>query len=129
MHAQGPFDVKLVPMPPDPGIAGTALGRMSLDKRYHGELDATAQGQMLASSSSVKGSAGYVAMEQVSGTLSGRTGTFVLQHTGTMNRGAPSLSVTVVPDSGTGQLVGLTGTLDIVIVDGKHSYNFEYTLP
>ena len=128
-RATGPFDVKLNPMAPDVGIEGTTIGRMSLDKQFRGDLDATSKGQMLASSSSVKGSAGYVAMEQVTGTLKGRTGTFVLQHSGTMNRGAPTLSVSVVPDSGTGQLVGLAGTLDIIIADGKHSYVFEYTLP
>jgi hypothetical protein len=116
-------------MAPDVGTEGTTIGRMSLDKQFRGELDATSKGQMLASSSSVKGSAGYVAMEQVTGALKGRTGAFVLQHTGIMNRGTPTLSVSVVPDSGTGQLVGLAGTMDIIIAEGKHSYVFEYTLP
>ena len=101
---------------------------MLLDKQFHGDLEATSQGQMLAFSSAVKGSAGYVAIEQVSGTLHGRQGTFVLQHNGTMSRGEPRLTITVVPDSGTGELAGLAGTMTIEIVDGKHSYGFEHTL-
>jgi hypothetical protein len=101
---------------------------MTLDKQFHGELEGTSKGVMLAVSTSVEGSAGYVAMEQVSGTLNGRGGTFALQHSGTMTRGVPQLSVTVVPDSGTGQLVGLSGRMTIQIADGKHSYDFEYTL-
>jgi hypothetical protein len=101
---------------------------MTIDKQFHGDLEATSKGEMLAAGTAVKGSAGYVAMEKVTGTLKGRTGTFVLQHTGTMNRGEPQLSVTVVPDSGTGQLAGLTGKMAINIADGKHSYEFEYTL-
>lgn len=122
-HANGLFDVKLEPQAGDPTV-----GRMSIDKQFHGDLEATSQGQMLAISTDVKGSAGYVAMERVTGTLQGRTGTFALQHSGTMTRGVPELLITVVPDSGTGQLVGLTGKLMINIVDGKHSYEFEYTL-
>ena len=121
--------MKLTPMPPDDPAETASVGRMSIDKQFHGDLEAHSKGQMLAFSSSVKGSAGYVAMERVTGTLHGRTGSFVLQHTGTMTRGTPSLSVTVVPDSGTDQLVGLTGKMEIIIADGKHSYNFEYTLP
>jgi hypothetical protein len=102
---------------------------MALDKRYHGDLDATGLGQMLATRTPVEGSAGYVALERVSGTLGGRRGAFNLQHSGTMTRGAPTLSITVVPDSGSEELTGLAGTLKITIVDGKHSYDFEYTLP
>jgi len=102
---------------------------MTIDKQFHGDLEATSKGQMLAFSTEVKGSAGYVAMEQVNGTLRGRNGTFVLQHSGTMTRGAPQLIVTVVPDSGTGELTGLTGKMNIIIADGKHSYEFDYTLP
>jgi hypothetical protein len=128
-RATGSFDVKLNPMAPDAGIEGTSIGRLSIDKQYRGDLVATSKGQMIASSSTVKGSAGYVAMEHVTGTLQGRPGTFVLQHSGTMNRGAPTLSVSVVPDSGTDQLVGLAGALDIIIADGKHSYVLEYVLP
>ncbi len=105
------------------------LGQMSLDKQYHGDLEGASKGQMLTAGTDVKGSAGYVAMERFTGTLNGRKGSFVLQHTGTMNRGALQLSVTVVPDSGTGELVGLTGKMAIIIADGKHSYDFEYTLP
>jgi Protein of unknown function (DUF3224) len=101
---------------------------MSIDKKFHGDLEATSKGEMLTAVTQVKGSAGYVAIERVSGTLHGRSGTFVLQHTGTATRGAHQLSVTVVPDSGTGQLVGLAGTMTIHNADGKHSYDFEYTL-
>lgn len=129
-HASGPFDVKVTPQKPDnPPAEAANLGRMSLDKQFHGDLEATSQGEMLSAMSEVKGSAGYVAMERVKGTLHCRKGTFVLQHTGTMNRGVPSLSVTVVPDSGTGELVGLSGSMKIIIEQGKHSYEFEYTLP
>ena len=101
---------------------------MALDKQFNGDLEGTSKGQMLAVSTDVQGSAGYVAMERVSGALHGLKGTFALQHTGTMTRGTPQLSITVVPDSGTGELVGLAGTMTINIVDGKHLYEFEYTL-
>jgi hypothetical protein len=125
--ASGPFEVKMTPQPPDEATGGAAIGRMALDKQYHGDLEATSQGQMLAMRTSVPGSAGYVAMEVVSGALQGRAGTFVLLHTGLMDRGAPQLSIVVVPDSGTGQLAGLAGKLTIVIAEEKHSYDFEYT--
>jgi len=128
-HATGTFDVKLTPMPFDdkPGDAG--LGRMLIDKQFHGDLEGTSRGQMLSAGTGAKGSSGgYVGMERVSGKLNGREGSFVLQHSGTMTRGTPQLSVTVVPDSGTGQLVGLAGTMTIKIDNGKHSYDFEYTL-
>ena len=126
-HASGPFEVKLAPQDDK---TDASLGRMSIDKQFHGDLVATSKGQMLSATTSVKGSAGYVAIEKVSGTLHGRSGSFVLQHSGTMTRGAPQLSVTVVPDSGTGQLAGLTGKMTInIAADGKHSYEFEYTLP
>jgi hypothetical protein len=127
-HASGPFDVKLNPQPQEDHVGDATIGRLSLDKRYHGDLEATSMGQMLAAQTEVKGSAGYVAIERVSGTLHGRNGTFALQHTGTMTRGAPHLSVTVVPDSGTGQLQGLAGRMMINITDGKHSYEFDYQL-
>lgn len=127
-HASGTFEVKLTPQAPDDKTEESPLARMSIDKQFHGDLEASSKGQMLAAGTSVKGSAGYVAIERVSGTLKGRTGTFVLQHSGTMTRGTPQLSVTVVPDSGTGQLVGLTGKMAIIIADGKHSYDFEYTI-
>ncbi|HEX4962157.1 MAG TPA: DUF3224 domain-containing protein [Thermoanaerobaculia bacterium] len=126
--ASGTFEVKLTPQAPSGESAGPAVGRMTLDKQFHGDLEATSKAEMLAFGTSVKGSAGYVAMEQVTGTLHGRTGTFALQHSGTMTRGVGELSVTVVPDSGTGDLVGLSGRMEIQIADGKHSYVFEYTL-
>ena len=125
-HATGTFDVKLTPQTTDGQDA--ALGRMSIDKQFHGDIEGTSKGEMLTGMTSVKGSAGYVAMEKVSGTLQGRHGTFILQHSATMDRGAPQLSVTVVPDSGTEELVGLSGKLTIKIADGKHSFEFEYAL-
>jgi hypothetical protein len=126
-HAIGTFEVKLAPQTDEKSDA--ALGRMTIDKQFHGDLEGTSKGQMLTGMTEVKGSAGYVAIEKVSGTLKGRTGTFILQHTGTMNRGVPQLTITVVPDSGTGQLAGLTGNFTVKIDEGKHSYEFEYTLP
>ncbi|HEY2294963.1 MAG TPA: DUF3224 domain-containing protein [Thermoanaerobaculia bacterium] len=127
-HARGTFEVKLTPQADgDAGAAG--LARMILDKRFHGDLEATSQGQMLSAGTAVQGSAGYVALERVSGSLQGRAGTFVLQHHGLMDRGTPRLTITVVPDSGTGELAGLAGTMGITIADGKHSYDFEHTLP
>ena len=125
-RASGTFEVKVVPQ--DDKSEDATLGRMILDKQFHGDLEGTSKGQMLTAGSAVQGSAGYVAIEKVSGTLHGRKGTFVLQHSGTMTRGTPQLTITVVPDSGTGQLVGLAGKMDIIIADGKHSYEFEYTL-
>jgi hypothetical protein len=130
MTASGPFDVKMNPDPSyETADGGIVLGRLSLAKEFHGALDATSVVQMLSAGTAVKGSAGYVAIELVAGQLDGRAGTFVLQHSGTMNRGEASLTVSVVPDSGTGALVGLAGTMAIDIVDGKHSYRFDYTLP
>jgi len=108
--------------------AKTAIGRMSLDKVYSGQLDGASHGEFLSAMGHEKGSAGYVAIEQVTGTLDGKLGTFVLMHTGVMTRGAPELKVMVVPDSGTGELVGLSGTLKIDIVEGKHHYEFSYDL-
>lgn len=130
-HARGPFDVSLTPQPPDNPVAGRAgLGRMSIDKRFHGDLDATSAGEMIAARTATEGSAGYVAMERVNGALLGRRGTFVLQHNATMTRGAPYLNIVVVPDSGTDDLIGLTGSMTIVIAEGgKHSYDFEFELP
>jgi hypothetical protein len=126
---RGTFEVKLVPLPPQDASDGEPLSRMSITKQFHGDLEATSKGEMLAAGTKVKGSAGYVAIERVSGVLGDRTGTFVLQHNGTMNRGEPQLMIIVVPDSGTGQLEGLTGRMAIEVVAGKHSYEFEYTLP
>ena len=127
IHATGPFDVKVTPQ--DDNSDDPLLSRMVLDKTYHGDLDATARGQMLAAGTAVKGSGAYVAIEKVSGTLQGRSGTFILQHMGTMAQNAPQLTINVVPDSGTGDLIGLSGEMTIMISpDGKHSYDFEYTL-
>lgn len=126
-RASGTFDVKLTPQANEPA-EDADLGRMLIDKQFHGDLAATSKGQMLSAMTAVKGSAGYVAIEKVSGALHGRTGSFVLQHSGTMTRGTPGLSITVVPDSGTNQLAGLTGKMTINIVEGKHFYEFEYTL-
>jgi hypothetical protein len=126
--AKGTFDVKLTPQAMEEKTDGAPLGRMSIDKQFHGDLEATSKGEMLTAGTVVKGSAGYVAIERVSGTLDGRIGTFVLQHNGVMTRGAPQLTITVVPDSGTGELAGLAGKMTINIVDGKHLYEFEYTL-
>ncbi len=125
-HAKGTFEVRLAPLATE---SDPALGRMSIDKQLHGDLEGSTKGEMLSFMSGVKGSAGYVAMEKVTATLVERKGTFVLQHSATMTRGVPALSVTVVPDSGTDELVGLTGKFDIIITDGKHSYDFEYSLP
>lgn len=128
-RATGPFDVKVTPQPADDYADGATLGRLTLDKSFHGDLEATSRGQMLTGMSSVKGSAGYVAIERVTGTLGGRRGSFILQHTGTMDRGTPQLVITVVPDSGTDELAGLRGTMTIDIAPGgAHSYGFDYTL-
>ena len=127
-HASGEFEVKMTPQPADEKSASTAVGRFTLAKLFRGDLEGTSKGEMLAVMAA-EGSAGYVAMEQVTGTLNGRAGKFALQHSGTMTRGAPQLSVTVVPDSGTDQLKGLAGKMAIKIDGGKHSYEFEYTLP
>jgi len=127
-HAAGLFDVKVEPHT-DAKAPSPLLGRMSLDKAYHGDLEATGRGQMLTAGTAVKGSAGYVAMELVTGTLQGRTGSFTLQHSGTMAHGAFQLTVTVVPDSGTEGLTGISGKMAITITGGKHLYEFEYVLP
>jgi Protein of unknown function (DUF3224) len=127
-RATGTFEVKLNPQKLADSAADSTLGRLSIDKQFHGDLEAVSKGEMLSAGTSIKGSAGYVAIERVSGTLQGRSGAFALQHSGTMTRGAAQLSVTVVPDSGTGQLAGLAGQMTINIVDGKHFYDFEYTI-
>jgi hypothetical protein len=128
MNAKGPFEVKLVPQKADhPHAEASGHGRMSMAKEFHGDLEATSHGEMLSVMTDTKGSAGYVAIEKVTGSLGGRTGSFVLQHSGTMNRGAPHLAIAVVPDSGTDDLAGLSGSVKIVITpDGKHSYEMEY---
>ena len=130
MHfAKGGFTVKLVPLTFEGATETDALARMSIDKTFTGDLIATSKGQMLSASTTTTGSAGYVAIERVEGCLQGRTGSFVLQHTGTMNRGEPTLSISVVPDSGSGELTGLAGSFKIIRADGKHSYELSYSLP
>jgi len=124
-HATGTFEVKITPQTPK----DAPVGRSAVDKAFQGDLKGTSQAEMLSAFSPIKGSAGYVAIERVTGTLQGRRGTFLLQHSGTMTRGTQQLSITVVPDSGTEQLTGLTGSMTIKIADGKHSYDFAYSLP
>ncbi|MCB9846880.1 MAG: DUF3224 domain-containing protein [Phycisphaeraceae bacterium] len=124
--ATGPFEVNLAPQADPAGVGDPSIGRLSLDKRFHGDLDARSRGQMLGVRTAIGGSAGYVAMELVEGTLAGKSGAFVLQHSSTMDRGTPTQSITVVPDSGTGGLEGLAGSMTIDITDGGHFYRFEY---
>jgi len=126
MKIRGEFDVKMTPQPAE-DVAGP-MGRFLLDKQYRGDLAGASRGQMVAFRSATDGSAGYVAMEQVTGTLAGRSGTFVLQHSSTMTRGVPTQSIAVVPDSGTGELAGLSGSMTIDIVGGKHFYEFAYEI-
>lgn len=128
MRAEGTFDVKLTPQPADAYFDAVSLGRLTIDKTFRGDLEGTSRGQMMSAVTSVKGSAGYVAIERVTGTLDGKSGTFVLQHSGTMNRGQASLVLTVVPDSATAGLTGLSGSMQIVIEEGKHSYVFDYAM-
>lgn len=126
-RASGPFDVKITPQ--DDKSEDPLLARMTLDKQYHGDLQGTGQGQMLTAGTEVKGSGAYVAIEKFTGTLHGKTGSFVLQHSGTMTQNRPQLIIDVVPDSGTGDLKSIAGKMTITIAEGgKHSYDFEYTL-
>ena len=127
MKAAGPFDVKMIPQD-DKAVDGIA--RMLIDKQYHGDLEGTGKGQMLTGGISASKSGAYVAIEKFTGTLHGRSGSFVLHHTGIMTRGTPDLTILIAPDSGTGQLEGITGKMTInIAADGKHSYDLEYTLP
>lgn len=128
-RAKGSFDVKVVPQGTPDSAEGIALGRMSIDKQFHGDLEATSKGEMLTSRQESNGSAAYVAVERVAGTLSGRQGSFALMHHGVMNKERQQLTVTVVPDSGTGELTGLSGAMTITIVEKKHLYELSYTLP
>jgi Protein of unknown function (DUF3224) len=128
-HASGSFEIKMVRQPITEEEAKTVSVRMTSDKQFHGDLEGTSTGEMLGVNTTVKDSAGYVALERVSGKLKGRTGTFMLQHSSTMARGTQQQSITVVPDSGTDQLAGLAGSMIIKITDGKHFYEFDYTLP
>lgn len=128
MIANGTFEVTMHAEPPYDVVEGVSLGRATFDKRFVGALEATSVVQMLSARTPVQGSAGYVAIERVTGSLAGKRGTFVLQHTGVMKRGAPSLTVDVVPDSGTGELQGLSGRMDVQVTGGQHVYAFEYDL-
>lgn len=129
MKITGKFDVNLNPLDFYAlGESGIKLGRMSIDKTFHGDLEATSKGEMLSAMTSVKGSAGYVAIEQVIGTLLGKKGGFVLQHFGTMDKGKDRLVLEIVPDSGTEQLSGLAGRMAIKIEAGQHCYEFVYEL-
>ena len=127
--ARGSFTVEMKPQAEPTSVEGVSLGRVSLDKRFEGDLAATGKGEMLTALTPIKGSAGYVAIERVTGTLHGRGGSFVFQHTGIMDRGAQQLSITVVPGSGTDALAGIAGTFKLSIVEGRHLYEFEYSLP
>jgi hypothetical protein len=127
-RATGTFEVKVKPLVGEDAEWG-GFGRLSIDKQFHGELEGTSRGQMMAEGGGSKDSGGYVALERVTGTLGGRKGTFVLQHSGTMTHRKAEMTITVVPDSGTGALKGLAGTFQILIAEGKHSYVFDYTLP
>ena len=128
-HAKGSFEVKLIAQTHCEGVGDPGIGRMSIEKTFHGDLAARSHGEMLAFRAETEGSAGYVALERVTGTLGGKRGAFVLQHSGLMTRGRPELTVTVVPDSGTEELTDLTGTMTIRIEGRDHFYDFEYTLP
>lgn len=128
-QAKGTFEVSLTAQSLADAAANEKLGRMAIDKRFSGDLIGNSKGEMLSAMTDTKGSAGYVAIERVDGSLNGRKGSFVLQHNGVMTRGLPQLSVTVVPDSATGDLVGLAGSFKIDIVDKKHFYDFQYSLP
>ena len=128
-QARGSFEVKITPQPPQEGVGDPGVGRLAIEKQFHGDLEGSSRGQMLAVGTAVDGSAGYVAMERVSGSLLGRRGSFALQHSGSMHRGSPQLSVTIVPDSGTDELAGLAGTLDIKVANGEHHYELDYSLP
>jgi Protein of unknown function (DUF3224) len=129
-HAHGAFDVKLNPQKPDNKEEEAArIGRMSIDKQFHGDLEGTSKGEMLYNTSEVKESGAYVAIERVTGTINGRSGTFDLHHLGIKDRGKQQLTISVIPDSGTGQLQGIAGQMNITITDGKHFYDFEYELP
>jgi hypothetical protein len=129
MRATGTFDVKITPQASDLAPEGPNLGRMSLDKQFQGDLVGSAKGEMLtAAGTAVKESAAYSAVERITGTLHGKQGSFALQHTGIMNRGTPTLNVTVVPDSGTAALAGLTGKMDIIIEGKLHKYVFDYEI-
>jgi Protein of unknown function (DUF3224) len=128
-NAKGTFDVKIGSLPHYNTSEDAKLARMSIDKQFRGDLVGSSQGEMLSAGTATKGSAGYVAIERVTGKLNDRSGSFVLQHNATMTRGAPYLNIIVIPDSGTEELAGLRGTMRIVVDKGNHSYEFEYSFP
>jgi hypothetical protein len=128
-HARGTFTLKMTHQPPYDSVGGVALGRMSIAKQFDGDIEGTSSVEMLSAGTPVKGSAGYVGIERITARVAGRAGSFVLQHTGTMTRGQPELSIRVVPDSGTGELAGLEGRMTIDIVDGQHFYDLEFSIP
>ena len=128
LQAKGEFEVKLVPQTDEREIP--LLGRLTIDKVFHGDITGTSQGQMLSAKTAVPASAGYVAIERVEATINGKQGSFVLQHNATMNKGEPMLNIIIIiPDSGTDELTGIAGKLTIIIKDKKHFYEMEYTLP
>lgn len=127
--ASGSFEVTVNPLEADENAGGSEFGRMSIEKRFSGDLVGVGKGQMLTAGDPAEGTAGYVAMERVSGTLGGRSGSFALQHHATMHDGKNELSIVVVPGSGDGELAGLAGELAVDIQDGRHSYRLEYSLP
>ena len=127
-HAEGTFDVKTIPLSPDDATADTSISRFALDKQYHGDLEAASKGEMLGAGNPAAGTAGYVAIEQVTGTLAGKSGSFALQHYGNMSQGKFELNVKVVPGSSTGELTGIAGAMTIIVADGKHSYTLDYSL-
>ncbi|MGA9520483.1 MAG: DUF3224 domain-containing protein [Myxococcaceae bacterium] len=126
---KGTFEISMKSEPPYDTVDGVSLGRACFDKRLSGPLQATSVVQMLAARTPVENSAGYVAVERIVGTLEGRSGSFVVVHTGLMNRGEQSLTITIVPDSGTGELAGISGRMNIQIVERQHHYELEYALP
>lgn len=128
-QARGDFDVTVTPQAGEAGVGDESIGRMALSKQFHGDLDASASGQMLATRTATPGSAAYVALDRVTGRLHGRSGGFSLQHAGTMDRGAPTLEIRIVPDSGSGELVGISGQLRIHVDGARHSYELDYELP
>ena len=129
LHAEGTFEVKNSPLAADEAVTGTAIGRFGLDKQFHGNLEANSKGEMLGAGNPATGTAGYVAIEQVTGTLNGRSGSFALQHFGTMVENKFDLIVRVVPGSGTDELTGISGAMIIAVANGKHSWKLDYTLP
>lgn len=129
LTAAGSFDVSMTPLTLDQPGDDSARGRMLLSKRFHGGLDATGAGEMLTGMGAVSGSAAYVAIERISGTLDGRSGSFLVVHRGVMTRGTPDLMVSIVPDSGTGELTGIAGEMTLIVGGGKHDYRIDCTVP